>query len=349
MLVTSLTLALPLLTPGHDGSDDGLQVALAERERVYRVRQTTRLQELPDDAGQVRWWVSIPDDDRFQDVLDLEVVSAPGAWRIERDRDRANRFLLIEVDRPAGDALEAVVEFTLKREPVLVQVDAGTVGPIEPSHLELFAEETRLDERHMEVTDRILDLAHEICGEETNPALQVRALLDFVADAADHYSKDPSKPSCGVGDADDCLVNGGGCCTDLHSLFIALARARAIPARLQMGYRLLARNEGAEVDPGYRCWAEYFLPGHGWIPADLVEADADDGLGRERWFSGLTERRLWLNQGRDFRFPSARADEPATTMSLGYAEVDGRPVRVRPEGDLPSQLSRSVRFEELAR
>ena len=52
------------------------------------------------------------------------------------------------------------------------------------------------------------------------------------------------------------------------------ARARGIPARLQMGYRLRETNEGKEVDPGYRCWAEYFVPNYGWVSADIVEADA---------------------------------------------------------------------------
>src|SRR6185503_19355741 len=122
-------------------------------------------------------------------------------------------------------------------------------------------------------------LADEACGAETNLALQAQKLLALVADTADHYSKDPSKPKCGVGDAGDCLTNGGGCCTELHSLFIALARARGIPARLQMGYRLKEANAGKEVDPGYRCWAEYFLPGYGWVPADIVEADDPKGLG----------------------------------------------------------------------
>lgn len=152
-----------------------------------------------------------------------------------------------------------------------------------------------------------------------------------------------------IGDAAECLTNDGGCCTDMHSLFIALARARGIPARLQMGYRVLEKNVGKEVDPGYRCWAEYFLPGYGWIPADIVEADAADGLGPQRWFRGLTERRIWLNHGREFTLSPAQAAGPVSTMSIGYAEVDGRPVILRPspEGDVPAQLTRTVLFTEV--
>jgi len=316
-------------------------------ERVYRVRQTVELNQIPDDAGEVRWWISIPDDERFQDVLDFNVVSAPGAWRIERDADRANRFLFVEVEKPGTDELEAVVEFTLRRQPVFVDVAPEEVGPITPELRKVFADEVRKDAPHMEVTDDILAIALEVCGVETNPAIQTRKLLEYVAAQADHYSKDPTKPTCGVGDANNCLMNGGGCCTDLHSLFISLARARGIPARLQMGYRILEKNEGKEVDPGYRCWAEYFLPGLGWIPTDIVEADADGGQGPARWFTGLTERRLWLNQGREFTLSPRQTGGPVNTMIIGYAEIDGTPARVLPEGDLAPQLSRRVLFTEV--
>jgi hypothetical protein len=144
------------------------------------------------------------------------------------------------------------------------------------------------------------------------------------------------------------MTNGGGCCTDLHSLFIALARARGIPARLQMGYRVLEKDENKEVDPGYRCWVEYFLPGCGWVPADIVEADAVDGMGPARWFAGLTERRLWLNSGREFTLEPRQAQKtPVNTMIIGHAEIDGVPARVLPDGPLEAQLKRKVHFTEV--
>jgi len=200
----------------------------------------------------------------------------------------------------------------------------------------------------MEVSPAIAALANKVCGTETNLAKQAVLLLNAVADYADHYSKDPSKPKCSVGDAGDCMANAGGCCTDLHSMFIALARARGIPSRLQMGYRLREPNEGKEVDPGYRCWAEYYLPHYGWVPSDIVEADDPKGLGRTRWFTGLTERRLWLNEGREFDLAGRASSHPrVNTMVIGYAEIDGVHARVIPEGDKLAQLSRTVLYTEV--
>lgn len=315
--------------------------------RTYRVRQTVRLEAIDEGAKQVRWWISVPEDERLQDVLDLRVVQAPGKWRFEREPDRGNRFLYIEVDAPKARELEAVVDFVVRREPTLTQIDPAGVGPITDEHRVIFAEDLRRDAPHMTVSPRIEKLAAEACGDETNVARVATRLLDYVAANADHYSKDATKPNCGVGDADNCLTAGGGCCTDLHSLFIALARARGIPARLQMGYRVLEKNEGKEVDPGYRCWVEYFLPGSGWVSADIVEADATGGMGPARWYSGLTERRVWLNSGREFQLRPSQAGPAVNTMVIGYAEVDGKPARVLPEGDLKAQLTRKVHFVEL--
>lgn len=344
MLSHASLLCLPLLASPFLHGDPGTGDSA---ERVYRVQQNVFLDEVPEGAGTVRWWISIPDNERHQDLLDITVASAPGPWRIERDADRGNRFLYVEVEDPKAGSLQTVVEFTLRRSPVLVVVDPAKISPITDEHRRIYAEELRQDSPNMVVTSEIRSMADAVCGEEKNPAIQAAKLLAHVAATADHYSKDASKPHCGIGSALDCLTNSGGCCTDLHSLFIALARARGIPSRLEMGYRLNPKNEGKEYDPGYRCWVEYFLPGSGWVPADIVEADAPGGLGPERWFTGLTEWRLWLNEGREFQLRPGQAAGPVNTMIIGHAEIDGRPARVLPDGDRPAQLRRTIQFTEL--
>lgn len=322
--------------------------APADVTTTYRVQQTVTLSDIPAGAKSIKWWIAIPDDERFQEVLDFSVNSAPGSWKIVTEPDHGNRFMLVEVANPGAASLSSQVEFTVRRRSVFVELDPAQAGAITDSHRRLFVDELRQDAPHMRVTPRIAKLAAETCGNETNIATQAQLLLGAVADYADHYSKDPTKPNCGIGDAEDCMTNAGGCCTDLHSMFIALARARGIPSRLQMGYRLREPNAGKEVDPGYRCWAEYFVPNYGWVPADIVEADDPKGLGRTRWFTGLTERRLWLNEGREFDLAGrAITEKRVNTMVIGYAEIDGVEARVIPEGDLPAQLSRKVLYTEL--
>ncbi len=314
---------------------------------TYKVAQTVTLTGIPEGAHDVKLWVAIPGDAPFQEVLDI-AASVPGTWSIVTEPDRGNRFLYAEVSAPTAPTLTARVDVTVRRHSVSNAIDAAKVGPITDTMRTLFADEVRADAPHMQVTPEITAMATKACGAETNPALEAKALLQLVAGTTVHYSRDPSKSKYSAGDAEVCLAHGGGTCTDIHSLFIALARARGIPARLQMGYRLREANEGKAADPGYRCWAEYFLPGYGWVPTDLVEAEDPKGLGPDRWFTGLTARRLWLNQGREFNLPHHEANgHPVNTMIIGYAEIDGVEARVLPQGDKPSQLSRTVFYSEV--
>jgi len=330
-------------------ASSALSQAPAEAPRTYLVRQSVVLSDIPAGARRVRWWVAIPDDHRGQEVLDLSVVAAPGAWRIEREPEHGNRLLYVEVEKPAGPTLETVVEFTLRRSPVRVDIDPAKVGELSAEQRKLFADELRADAPHMQANADMRAIADKVCGGEKNSATQAKLLLEWVAANADHYSKDATKPKCGVGDAGNCIAQGGGCCTDLHSLFIALARSRGIPARLEMGYRLQAKNIGLEVDPGYRCWPEYFVAGYGWVPADIVEADnATDATEHQRWLTGLTERRVWLNEGREFVLSPEQDGPRVNTLITGYAEIDGVAARVLPEGDKLPQLARKVKFSELA-
>jgi transglutaminase-like putative cysteine protease len=339
----ALALLLGAALPGTCAAGDD-----ASAPATYNVRQTVSLSAIDEKAKDIQWWVAIPDDSRHQDLLDFTVVSAPGPWQIVREAENGNRFLYVEARNPGKAALDVVVDFTLRREAVKTTVDPSLVGAISPADRAFYAASLVRDEPNMEVTADVERLAKEACGDESNLALQAAKLLDKVAQLADHYSKDATKPKCGIGSAKDCLTNGGGCCTDLHSLFIAMARSRGIPARLQMGYRMLPKNLGKEVDPGYRCWAEYFLPGYGWVSADIVEADAPDGLGAAVWFTGLTVHRLWLNEGRNFVLPLKKSAGRVNHMSIAYAEIDGRAARVLPEGDLAPQLTRKVKFETVA-
>ncbi|MCA9320938.1 MAG: transglutaminase domain-containing protein [Planctomycetes bacterium] len=315
---------------------------------TYRVRQKVTISEIARDAKRVDVWVSIPGDDRDQEVLDLDVVSSPGDWTPVQDAERRGRFIKVRVANPGKPSLDVVVDFVLRRRSSYVDLESGATGVLNDSMRRVLAPHLRLDAPHMEVTEAIRKLADETCGSETDLAKQALLLLERVAADVDHYSKDPSKPSCGVGDASACMVQGGGCCTDLHSLFISLARARGIPAKLQMGYRLREKNRGLETDPGYRCWVEYFVPGHGWIASDIVEADGASSTERRRWLTGLTARRLWLNEGRDFVFAGSQVNAPVNHMSIAHAEIDGWPARLLPEGDLRPQITRTVQFEEVS-
>jgi hypothetical protein len=143
------------------------------------------------------------------------------------------------------------------------------------------------------------------------------------------------------------MDHGGGCCSDLHSLFIAMARSRGIASRIQYGYRLLDGREDQDYNPGYRCWVEYFVPGAGWVPTDIVAADNSVETNPYRWAS-LSPYRVWLWEGRSFELTPASNSGAIDTMLYGWAEIDGVAVNPLPADDgTPSDLSRTVRYKVL--
>jgi transglutaminase-like putative cysteine protease len=320
----------------------------AERSNRYKVRQIVQLSQIPPKSKEIQLWISIPRDEQNQRLLSFEVTDCPSEWELVEDLDRRGTFLHTRIVEPQGESLEVAVNFELERDPVHIAIDTKKVGEMTQSLRSMLAEHLKLDAPNMEVTQEFVNLVNEICGDETNIAIQARKILEHVAATVDHYSysEDPNMPHCGIGNSKICKQQGGGCCTDLNSYFITLARARGIACRLKMGYRLQDKNRGKLVDPGYRCWIEYFVPGNGWVSADVVEADTPGGLGHERWLSGLTSRRLFLNEGREFRFGEAAKAKTVNHMSIAYAEIDGEPARLLPKGDLKPQITRAVLYTE---
>ncbi|MFN0009869.1 MAG: transglutaminase-like domain-containing protein [Planctomycetota bacterium] len=311
--------------------------------RTYRIRQTVMLADVPETAKEVRLWVPIPADGTWQHVLDRRVVEAPEGWSLvhqaECDAD------MVVVTTKGGGSPKVVVETTVLRESPKYDLAAYAGQELQSK---LFYSETKPDAPLMTADARVSELAAKACAGEKNLSRKVVKLLDAVANVADHYSKDATKPSCGRGAAEDCLENGGGCCTDLHSLFIAAARQQGIPARMQYGYRLKADKEDTEYDPSYRCWVEFFLPGSGWVPTDIVVADAGEPAARAANYGTLDARRVWLWHGRGLELTPKQRSAPIQTMSCGWAEIDGEAVDVLPSKDgKPSKLTRTILFQEL--
>lgn len=313
--------------------------------RTVKLKQTVTLSDIPVDSKEVKLWIPIPTDRNWQRVLDIKVDNAPGKWEIVPQKDGRGDFVYVEVKNPGKDQLECTISALVERTGVHFPLgEVPKTSSIQPA---LFQVNLNPNAPLMGVNKTVEDMALEACGLETDVAKQALLLIHKVADFADHYSKDSTKPHCGIGSAKDCLINGGGCCTDLHSLFIAMARSRGIAARMQYGYRLLDSREGEEHDPGYRCWVEYFVPGAGWVPTDIVAADNAAETNPFRW-SSLGPYRLWLWQGRSFELNPPSASGPIDTMLVGWAEIDGKAVEPLPGDDgAPSQLTRKVSFRVL--
>lgn len=207
--------------------------------------------------------------------------------------------------------------------------------------------------RHIKIDGIVADIAREIVGEEKNPLIQARLIHDWVAE---HMERDNSVIGCGVGDVGDILESGKlyGKCTDINSVFVALARAAGIPAREMFGIRLgrpgaLARYSktafGSANDQGeanntdwQHCRAQFWLHGIGWVPCDPADvtkmrlaedkphADADVQAVNEDLFGNWEMNWVGFNYGRDFVLAPTPEQAPLNNFGYPYAEAGGDPL-----------------------
>ncbi|QNB16079.1 transglutaminase family protein [Paraburkholderia tropica] len=74
-------------------------------------------------------------------------------------------------------------------------------------------------------------------------------------------------------DAETALLNGKGVCQDHAHVFIAVARARHVPARYVSGYLLM---DGVAKQTASHAWAEAYLDGLGWVGFDAANNTCPD-------------------------------------------------------------------------
>jgi rhodanese-related sulfurtransferase/transglutaminase-like putative cysteine protease len=180
----------------------------------------------------------------------------------------------------------------------------------------------------------VAELAARITKGQKTVLAKAKAIYDWTC--ANMY-RDPATIGCGPGDVCALLQKPGGKCTDIHSVFVALCRAAGVPAREIFGIRL-GKNDGQDISSWQHCWAEFYLPGQGWVPVDPADVrklmlqknltlDAPETVQlREYFWGGWDAYRVKLAVGRDLVLNPPQHGAPLNTFGYPYAEVDGEPL-----------------------
>lgn len=316
--------ALCLATASLAGLSAATPKAQAQAQATYSIHHGLTIKDIPQGAKKVRIWFWMPSEDSAQKILDFAVTQAPTGYKITRDPAYGQQYLYCEVNNPTQNSVSVATNFMLQRRAIAIALDPDKSGPLTALHRITFADHLREDTPNMFVDAQIQALATQIVGGETNVIRRARKIYDYVVDKAEHYSKGEKAPKASkIGSVEHCLTNGGGSCTDMHALFSSLARANGIPTRLYFGSRLQAKNEGKDVDPGYRCSVEFFAPNYGWIPLDVAAGDTNPDK-KDFYFGGLDERRVLFNEGRDLDLSPKQEGGRINLVIGAYVEVDGK-------------------------
>lgn len=179
------------------------------------------------------------------------------------------------------------------------------------------------------VTGQVKVLADEITAGKGTVRAKAKAIYDWICE---NMFRDPETKGCGSGNVCSLLLTRGGKCADIHSVYVALARAAGIPAREVFGIRQGKKGE-TDVTTWQHCWAEFYLPGYGWVvvdPGDVRKMMLKENLKledpktaeyRKYYWGGTDPYRVKLGVGRDLTLTPAQHGGPVNYLMYPYAQI----------------------------
>ena len=226
-------------------------------------------EELPE-TGVLYLWIPVPiqssdqADPRVLSVAPAEYVAYPATM----DRELGTIYMEIPLDSLEGDLTCSVSTIHTHFERRCI-VDHAMIGSYDTEDIE-YRKYTGQNP-NIEITPEITSLAAGIVGSEENPYLQARMLYYYIVENIP-YSFVPhvSIAARGIPESAYCHEYGYGDCGMQSMYFCALCRSLGIPARACGGFQLVPGTAGAHF------WAEFMIPGYGWIPVDVTVAETAD-------------------------------------------------------------------------
>ncbi len=303
---------------------EGAQGSPFPPEASFRIHYGAVLKNLPP-TQRIQVWIPLPRDDAYQSIK-ITDLTLPAPYQIYTEKKYGNQLIYFEVQPPSPEQLKFSIDYLVKR----LQVQTVSLPPhsTSPCDLKPYLQANRL----VPITGPITRLLE---GKKA-PATVIDSARQIYNLVLQHLDYDKSRPGWGKGDALWACNSGYGNCTDFHSLFIALARFRHIPARFEIGFLIPTHPEEGKLS-GYHCWAWFYTPDHGWVPVDISEADKHPAL-TSYYFGHLSPHRLALTTGRDLVLTPPQNGPPLNFWVYPYVEVGGKPW---------SQLDYNFRYQNL--
>ena len=291
--------------------------------RAYNVDYTFELCPNPntiDRSRDLKLWIPVPREWASQKaVCILSVEPKPHAKYT--DPERGNRMFFWDFGKePEDTSYEVNITFSLKSYEVHAEVDPNDIGSYDTLSEE-YALYTR-SESTICITPKIGEMAREAVGDEKNPYRQAKLIHRVVGNKMRfgihrHDRGVGTKYLVGfpIIDKETGKEYYEGSCEQYSALFVALCRAVGIPARtvaafigwcpqiqeedLEMRYGPLECQLSPDglaaaqhfMALGLHTWAEFYLPGCGWIPVDAQTGE----------FGHLRNTKLIVSKGRDIQ------------------------------------------------
>ncbi|MBG9979603.1 transglutaminase domain-containing protein [Facklamia sp. DSM 111018] len=341
--LSTLVMGLSLLAPIGSGLAHAEEASSAGESRAGTFTVDFDLSH--HEGEEVRLWIPYAQSDDFQEISNIKVTFDEENAKSEiTEDDKGNQILYVEWSPEATDRT-LTYSFDVERQEVL-RPDFKEEEDFDPAEFDEFLQGNSL----MPIDGEVKETAESIIEGKTTVKDKAQAIYDWIYD---NMERDNDVVGCGLGDVKNLLVDLDGKCTDIHSVFIALARSVGIPARETFGVRL-SKDPEADVTTAQHCWAEYYQPGTGWVAIDIADVlkavlndeldkDSEEALALKDYYWGnLDPIRVGFSTGRELMLVPEQEAGPINNFGYPYAEVDGKAI----DFYKPEEFIYSIQFTE---
>ncbi|MBM2839336.1 MAG: Transglutaminase protein [Deltaproteobacteria bacterium] len=283
--------------------------------------------DAPEESKDVRVWIPYPVSNNVQDIADVRIDGNFSKSGIYGEKETGNLALYAEWTKHSK---ERVLTFTFNVSAnELIKKDF----PREETDIPVEVMEYLKSTIFIPTDGKVRDIALSVIKDKKKISEKARAVYQWVVE---NTVRDPNVKGCGTGEVEKVLEKRSGKCADISSVFVSVARAAGVPAREVFGLRL-GKKDDEDMTGGHHCWAEFYVPGYGWVPADPADVrkamltnnlDLKGALNYiDYYFGAVDEYRVALARGgRGYYLNPRQNDGPLNYFMYPYAEINGKAV-----------------------
>lgn len=241
-----------------------VQIPAVNPSRVVEVRTVVQVRNiLPDAAKNLQVVVppTVLSRAGTQRVLEVKFMTEPASTRLTPAGIEAT-YKVDEVPGLTSLTFEQVYTVEL-----LGEVQSVVEESIDARYL---TAEAGIESGNQAIAAKALEVTRDLTATEE----RAKAIIKFVVD---HLTYDPGAASRNKG-ALAGFQSGSGVCQEYAGLFVAMARANGIPARMVYGWARNTGLSGALNGSNRHVWAEYYDAEKGWVAVDPTFAEVQEDL-----------------------------------------------------------------------
>ena len=284
-------------------------------KRSFEFTYNLTVKHIPENAETIKAWVPVPAVSRSQQLHFIQVEGS-WPWKTVTEPVDGNSYMLFDLSaNSAGDDSQRQVS-------IVFGLTRFASRPLEydSDPEKLSARQTRLylsPTQLVPVDGPIAAEARRVAGTAEKQIDKAKMIFKNIVNT---FRYDKRGSGWGRGDAQYAYDVRKGDSTDFTSLLIAELRSLEIPARFIMGF-IFPENSSGKIDD-YHCWAEFYIEGKGWLPADAAQASTNPSR-HQQFFAALDENRVAFTVGRDIELPGSTL-KPVNFSIYPTVEIDGK-------------------------